>query len=216
MLTKDPDFLFEMYRKSGTGCLIPPRFHTVEPELCEVLSGRVRAQIGSVFFDASAGDILFVPKGFVFRLDSAEGASVRGVVFDSYLVESDMANFDTEVLYMFSVQAENKNTVLSADLPVSSGLRRALDALYEEYVARDVCYRLPLRAWLLLLMTDLLRYFCGTKNEQDRMAYHNVLRLRPAITFISEHIGEKMYIEGLSGMINVSPDYFTLGCTVGV
>jgi transcriptional regulator GlxA family with amidase domain len=43
----------------------------------------------------------------------------------------------------------------------------------------------------------------------DRMIYHNVIRLRPVIEYISEHYGEKTYIETLSDMITVSPDYFT-------
>ena len=59
------------------------------------------------------------------------------------------------------------------------------------------------------MMTSLLRYYCGSKNELDRMIYHNVLRLRPVITYIDEHFREKIYIEELSAMINVSPDYFT-------
>ena len=41
------------------------------------------------------------------------------------------------------------------------------------------------------------------------MVYHNVLRLRPVIDYIREHFKEKIYIEKLSDMINVSADYFT-------
>ena len=59
------------------------------------------------------------------------------------------------------------------------------------------------------MMTALLRYYCGSKDESDRMIYHNVLRLRPVIEYIEEHYREKIYIEKLSDMITVSPDYFT-------
>jgi AraC-like DNA-binding protein len=58
-------------------------------------------------------------------------------------------------------------------------------------------------------MTALLRYYCGSKNELDRMIYHNVMRLRPVIDYISEHYAEKIYIDTLAEMITVSPDYFT-------
>ena len=58
-------------------------------------------------------------------------------------------------------------------------------------------------------MTALLRYYCGTRDELDRMIYHNVMRLRPVIEYISGHYAEKIYIESLSDMITVSPDYFT-------
>ena len=35
------------------------------------------------------------------------------------------------------------------------------------------------------------------------------MRLRPVVEYISEHFTEKIYIETLAEMINVSPDYFT-------
>ena len=41
------------------------------------------------------------------------------------------------------------------------------------------------------------------------MVYHNVLRMRPVIDYLSEHFTEKTYIEQLAAMITVSPDYFT-------
>jgi AraC-like DNA-binding protein len=80
---------------------------------------------------------------------------------------------------------------------------------YDEYVSKDVCYNLPIRANIYLMMTSLLRYYCGSKDESDRMIYHNVLRLRTVIEYISEHYCEKIYIEKLADMITVSPDYFT-------
>ena len=59
------------------------------------------------------------------------------------------------------------------------------------------------------MMTALLRFYCGAKSEPDRMIYHNVLRLSPVLNYISESFKEKIYIEKLADMINVSPDYFT-------
>jgi len=54
-----------------------------------------------------------------------------------------------------------------------------------------------------------LRYYCGSKDESDKMIYHNVLRLRPVMDYITENYCKKIYIEKLSEMIGVSADYFT-------
>ena len=60
------------------------------------------------------------------------------------------------------------------------------------------------------MMTALLRFYCGNRDElDDHVVYHNVLRLRPVVEYISEHFCEKIYIESLSEMLGVSPDYFT-------
>ena len=80
---------------------------------------------------------------------------------------------------------------------------------YEEFVSKDVCYQLPVKANIYLLMSAILRYYSSARNEADRMIYHNVIRLRPVINYITEHYKEKIYIETLADMITVSPDYFT-------
>ena len=55
-------------------------------------------------------------------------------------------------------------------------VKQLLNKTYEEYLAKDVCYKLPIRANIYLMMTALLRYYCANKDESDRMVYHNVLR----------------------------------------
>ena len=80
---------------------------------------------------------------------------------------------------------------------------------HDEDGSKEVCYKLPIRANIYLMMTELLRYYCGSKDELDRMIYHNVMRLRPVVEYIGDHYSEKLTIEKLSDMITVSPDYFT-------
>ena len=80
---------------------------------------------------------------------------------------------------------------------------------YEEYISKDVCFRLPVKAYIYLLVSNILRYYASARGELDRMVYHNVMRLRPVIEYITEHYGEKTYIETLSDMVALSPDYFT-------
>ena len=210
MKPKDTKFPFSMYRESRDGRIINTRYSTDEMELVEITYGCVKAQIGTEIFEASSGDILFVPPEMVFRLESTDGpATARGMIFNSSIIEENMENFDTEILYMFYVQAKNKITLFSDGHPVHAQLSRLMQEAYDEYSLKDVCYKLPIRASIYMLMTVLLRYFCGSKDEQDRMIYHNVLRLRPVMSYISEHFKEKIYIESLSDMISVSPDYFT-------
>lgn len=206
----DSKFPFSMYREKGEGRLVNTRYNDDAMEICEIIDGKVKVQIGTDFKEAEKGDFLYVPPKMMFRVESVGGpASLRGMVFNTSILEENMENFDTEVFYMFYVQAKNRMTVFSAGHPVHSTLCHYMQESYEEFSTKDVCYKLPIRANIYLCMTALLRYYCGSKTESDRMIYHNVLRLRPVIDFISEHFTEKIYVEKLADMINVSPDYFT-------
>ncbi len=200
---------FRMYSARGAG-IISEGYHGESVEIIEIASGSVSVQIGTDTLEAARGDFIYIPSGFVFRITSQDGeAAVRALVFDTSIVEENMENFDTEILYMFYVQSKNKISVFREGHPVYSALRECIGVAYDEYVSKDVCYKLPIRANIYLIMTALLRYYCGTRDELDRMIYHNVMRLRPVIEYIAEHYAEKIYIESLSDMITVSPDYFT-------
>jgi YesN/AraC family two-component response regulator len=199
-----------MYKESGEGRIVNSRSHKTSMEIVEVTSGAVMVQIGTELVAAGEGDFLYIPPAMTFRVDAAtDYAAVRGMIFDMSIIEANLENFDSEIFYMFYVQSKNKITVFGQDHPVNPTLKRYMQESYDEYSEKDICYKLPIRANIYHMMTVLLRYYCGSKNELDRMIYHNVLRLRPVISYIEEHYKEKIYIEELSAMINVSPDYFT-------
>lgn len=208
-MAEDLKFPFKMYSVQGDG-IICTGFHERAMEIIEITSGKATVQIGTEFAEAKAGDFLYVPPTMVFKVEALEGeAGMRSMVFDSSIIEENMENFDTEIFYMFYVQSKNKIVVFEKGHPVYKTLAKYMQESYDEYVSKDVCYKLPIRANIYLMMTALLRYYCGSKNELDRMIYHNVMRLRPVITYIAEHYKEKIYIETLADMITVSPDYFT-------
>ena len=199
-----------MYKESGEGRIINSRSHNSAMEIVEVTHGLLNVQIGTEFIEAKAGDFLYVPPTMVFRADAVgERATVRGMIFDMSIIEANLENFDSEIFYMFYVQSKNKIAVFGPEHPVHPTLKRFMQESYEEYATKDICYKLPIRANIYQMMTALLRFYCGSRNELDRMIYHNVLRMRPVITYIEEHFKDKIYIEELSAMINVSPDYFT-------
>ncbi len=203
-------FSFDIYNHSGEGIIMNSRYHDSSMELLEVVSGKVKIQIGTVFVEATAGEFIFVPPSMVFRVEAQEGrAAVRGVTFAASILEANMDNIDVDILYMFYVQAKNRISVFGQGHPIIGTLKRYMQESHDEHGSKEVCYKLPIRANIYLMMTALLRYYCGSKDELDRMIYHNVLRLRPAIEYINANYSQKMYIEELSGMLAVSPDYFT-------
>ena len=209
-MADNPQFYFKLYAESGEGRLINSSVQNSSMQIIEVLSGEIELQIGTEILVASQGDFAYVPPTMVYRADSIGGyAALRGISFEASILKENMENFDSEVFYMFDVQSKNRISLFSQGHPVYPTLSHYMHESYEEFIAKDVCYKLPIRANIYLIMTALLRYYSFTKDESDRMIYHNVLRLAPVISYIGEHYCEKIYIDDLAAMINVSPDYFT-------
>ncbi|MBQ8689269.1 MAG: helix-turn-helix transcriptional regulator [Clostridia bacterium] len=230
-------FPFKMYAVSGEGRLINSAISESLMQIIEIMSGTVNVQIGTQLLKATAGDFLYIPPNSVYRVDAvSESASLRGINFDSSIIIDNMENFDEEIFYMFDVQSKNRVSLFKKGSPIYSTLSLYMSESYDEYVSKDICYKLPIRANIYRMVTALLRYYCGSKFDTDtdecegndpnetlfddlptasyakenaKNIYHNVLRLAPVITFISEHYCEKIYVEKLADMITVSPDYFT-------
>ena len=199
-----------MYLESGGGMLVAPRVHSTSMEILEVTNGNIRVKIGTQSFEVGAGYFVYVPPTLVFRADAiSENAAVRGMIFESSILTDNMDNFENEILYMFYLQSQNMINVFDSSHPLHNTLKKYMQDSYEESVAKDVCYKLPIRANIYIIMSSMLRSYCGLRDESDNIIYHNVLRLRPVIEYIAENFCKKIYVEELSAMINVSPDYFT-------
>ena len=200
---------FSIYAQSGEGCLIAAHKHSDSMEIVQILDGKLNFFVGTERFVAEAGSFVFIPADITHRIEAEGRASVRGLVFESSILEENMAHFDTEILYMFRVQSRNRIAPLGKDHPIYPILKQYMAESYEEFEAKDVCYKLPIRANIYLMMTAYLRHYCGSKDESERMVYHNVLRLRPVMEYIEENYKEKIYIDDLAEKLMVSPDYFT-------
>jgi AraC-like DNA-binding protein len=209
-MQKQDKIPFSTYGASGGATLISPRVHGNSMEILEVTSGKTKLEIGTEIFEVSAGSFVYVPPTLVFRMEAAsEHASVRGIIFDSTILTDNMDNFENEILYMFFLQSQNMINVFDPSHPIYETLKECMRSIYEESIAKDVCYKLPIRANIYLMMSSLLRHYCGSRDEYDKIIYHNVLRLRPIIEYIFNNFIKKIYVEELADMINVSPDYFT-------
>lgn len=179
-------------------------------EILEILEGDVTVRIGTKALDASAGDFFYIPTGMMHCVEAkGETASVRGVVFASSILASNMDSFDQEILYLFHIQSRSRIAAFGPSHGVYDVLAHYMQDSHDEFSAKDICYKLPIRSNIYLMMTALLRHYCGLRDEQERMVYHNVLRMRPILEHIEKHYKERIYMEDLAAQMMVSPDYFT-------
>lgn len=199
----------KLYSKGGEG-IIDSGYEADAHQIIQVTSGELAISVGTEVVEANAGDFVYVPPTLVFRAETiGSRASIRVLCFDRELVEGDMGNFECEIFYMFFVQSCSRIVRFSKGHPIYETLAYCMNEAYEEYMSKDVCYILPVRAHIFLLTAEIMRYYSSSRNELDRMIYHNVIRLRPVVEYITEHYADKIYIETLADMVALSPDYFT-------
>ena len=182
--------LFRLYSAGGEG-IIDSGYNHDAHQLIQVTGGSLAISVGTEVVEAESGDFIYIPPTLVFRAESiGSHASIRALVFDKSLAQENMSSFDSEIFYMFFVQSCSRIVTFRKGHPIHDMLVYSMSEAYEEFVSKDVCYLLPVRAHIYLITSNILRYYASQRGELDRMIYHNVMRLRPVIEYITEHYGE--------------------------
>lgn len=203
-------FLFGMTVSSGEGRLIPATNNAEQMAFVGVLHGQISARIGVFPVEGSAGDVFFVPSGTLFFCNAKDGfASVRMMTFHSSLLTGNMDALEQDLLYMLTVQARNSLFRFGAEHPLHARLSSCMQTAADEYLEKEPCYQLPIRANIYLMMTALLRYYSAEKKDGERAVYHNVLRMKGVLDRIERDAGGKITVPELAGMLLLTPDHFT-------
>lgn len=208
-MAEQAGFEFKVYTEEGSGVLTYG-YYKDAIGILEITTGRVRVEVGTESIEVDAGSFVYLPERLVFRVETIEGrATVRVLVFSTSVVSEHMEKIDSDLFYMFHIQSKNRINIFGIDHPIYEPIAYAMTEIYDEYVAKDVCCKLHIRANIYILVSALLRHYCNLRTETERMVYHNVLRLRPTLDYIADRCGEKIYIDTLADMLSVSADYFT-------
>lgn len=207
-LNQEPfDFVFS--RLQGKKTLLEPCLSDKNLEIVEVLEGNVRVQIGKGRFLAKTGDVYFVPNSCVHAIASNDGgvASVRRIIFSLDVIAQDISGFDNDLLYILAVcSAKKMNKASLLENRDKELCHQTLEEIEGEWMSKDFCYRLRIRATVLHTVTMLLRGFLAGQNGTN--AYKNVLRLRPALEYIDANFKERIRLSDLSKMVFLAEDYF--------
>lgn len=207
-MSEDKREEFVIAVKEGKGALIRG-FSPDGIGILEVSRGEGVLHVGTELVSLCEGDIVYISPSRVFSFESETGAAAKLVTFAVAEVEKHMYSLDAELFYMFLVQSETKMPIFKPIHPAYEQLAFSISEAVDEYSSKDVCFGLAVRANVYMLICSVLRAYFYERGESERQVYHNVMRLRPALEYIKEHCAEKIYIDTLAEMINVSADYFT-------
>ena len=160
--------LINTYVASGIGGLISPRPTGSQMEILQITAGEASVQIGTEFITMRSGDIVYVPIEMMLRAEAVDGfASLRGVSFAAEIFDDALENFDIEVLSMFYVRSRNSTAVFRADEPIARELSRYMETATDEFMAKELCYRLVIKSSVFLMVASILRSYSDSRNDRN-------------------------------------------------
>ncbi len=203
------DFIFGCGEVSGDGLCLSPGRHEDCLEMLYIMQGTVSVRTAMCVFDAHAGDVVFLSPDMARTATARDSyAKIRYIYFSVSLFDSVTESIERDLLYMFLTQLRTRDNRVRPGHPLYQSLRRAMENCYGEFLSKELCYTLRIRGTLSMMMAELLSSY-SNRREGDRMVYHNMLRLRPTLTYISKNYHSHISVGDLAERILVTPDYYT-------
>ncbi|MCZ8519709.1 MULTISPECIES: helix-turn-helix domain-containing protein [Paenibacillus] len=190
---------------------IPERWHWhyhKEVEFLVVLEGQLGVQTKDDSCTLGPGDVMLLGASQLHRTYKPDASAIRQVVFQLDLSQ----HFDQSTMPYLSAFSELTRPLgeLNYIFRENEAARREAFGLvmdiYEESQNRLRGYEMAISSSIKRLMLLLLR--CDHRGVLGGTDDSELLRLRPALDYVDRHLGEKIAVEDVCGLLNLSYHYF--------
>lgn len=189
-------------KDKSTKTVVIPHAHE-QLELIKIVKGPVNVKIGLDNHICNKGDIVFVPTGTIHEVTAdTYDKLLIGLVFD---IKSFGLHFTD---YGFNALLNTNDMfkcIISPGESFYEEINESFNKAIIRYYNKNDTYKLEITAHILLLASSLMNLYSSDIPNLSVDAYY---RIKPAIEYINEHYGEKIYISKLSGLINICNDHF--------
>lgn len=177
-------------------------------EFLVVTQGHLAIQTKDAYTIMEAGDVMLLGSSQPHRTHKYTEAPLHQIVFQIDLTQ----HFDLSTLaylHLFSElthSLEPFNALFRSNATVRASAYQLIRQIHEESQSRQIGYELAIVAaikqLLLLLLRNDKRDLAGLTEDSG------ISRLRPALNFIDEHLTERITVEDVCRILNLSYHYF--------
>lgn len=194
-----PSFPIYASTQSGRERLVNNHYHS-SIELMKVLEGRIKLQIGTLYYECKKGDIILILPSMVHGVTSlTDDATIQGIVFEPSLVNIPALQFDFSEMFH---RNQRMQYVITEEDEVYEEMCLNIDKVLEVYGTFSANSRIQIVAYLLQIMGLLIKKYSLEVSIHDK----NYRKLLPILQYIDQHYTEKIQISELSKIIHVCDD----------
>ncbi|AEI45769.1 AraC family transcriptional regulator [Paenibacillus mucilaginosus] len=179
-----------------------------EVEFLVVLEGQLGVQTKDDSCILGPGDVMLLGASQPHRTYKSDPTAIRQVVFQVDLAQ----HFDQSTMPYLSTFSEltrplgELNYIFRENAEARQEAFRLVMDIYEESQQKQRGYEMSIsssiKRLLLLLLRSDYRGVLGRTDDTE------LLRLRPALDYVDRHLGEKIAVEDVCGLLNLSYHYF--------
>lgn len=196
--------IFKMERGPYPGLVHSWHYHK-EVEFLAVHRGALEVHIEEDIVEVKAGEVIMIGPSQLHRDRNHEEIDYTVLQFDidPYFEQSTMA-----YLPFFiddNLPLSKKNDVFQAE-SVRNTVYACISEIYEEFMAKKHGYEIAVNLNIKKILLSILRSDAGMRFSSKPRP--DLLRLRPVLEYVEDHLDDKINVETASRIVNMSYYYF--------
>ncbi len=205
-------FPFRIIKQNESGEITRPHWHE-HLEFIKILSGNVRMAIDNNILLPNQNDILFINSCRVHSIYTVTEApaSLLCMSFDRFFLTNIIEGFDTRYFYSLFTHTGYSKISFEEAHPLWPVINGCIENSFAEYAQQDICFEMSIKSYIYRLITTLLRFYAGEilGEEIPMKTFKELNRLKPVLDYIDMHYPQKITVDRLGRLLDLSPFHFT-------
>lgn len=179
-------------------------------EISCVCHGRANCFVDGECYPVREGDIVVFNSGAVHGWEMEEDVELLVLTFSEKIITSDRY-IDGEILNFFHNLTNNFTNILNGKLDATKAIQASIYNAWNEWSNEELGKNLIVKAELLKILTYMNRYFIegNVDFEKLRRKRRELKRLDQVLKYIDLHYMEKLTVEQVASVANMSPGHFS-------
>jgi YesN/AraC family two-component response regulator len=205
---ENPLLSLKIWQSKRTHNFIGEWHHHKEHEFLCVLEGKLEIHLENEIRTLYPGDVMLVGSDQLHR-----DRFFRTIYTEYICMQTDLTQFfEVGVMpYLFALSESRHplsiiNYIFDTNPIAKKVIFDAINEIYKESYAKQTGYELAVAMWIKQIMLTLIR--SDHLHKLDLQTNDQLLRLRPVLEYIDEHLDDRLLVEKSSQLANMSYYYF--------
>ncbi len=179
-------------------------------EISYICSGQASCFVDGEVYPVRQGDIVVFNAGEVHGWEMEEDIELLVLTFSKEMIAGDHY-IDDEVLHFFDNLTGRFTNILNGQMEATKSICQSLSSAWREWNSDEIAKNLMIKAELLKILTYLNRYFINgdVDFEAVKKKRKELKRLDEVMNYIDTHYMEKLTMEEVAAVANMSPGHFS-------
>lgn len=159
-------------------------------------------------YEMKSGDIFIIRSNEKHQINVTKPGLLENLYVEPAFVWQGGTSFDLNFLNIFHAENGSFESRLDRDNPACQTIRDLFDSILGEFKEQKYGYAQMIRMHLYMILLTLIREFRYCNGDASMIHIPHIEAIHKTMQYIEDHLSEPLSMQFLSGIVNLSPNYY--------